>query len=262
MRIPSKRVVLPGLIAAALAAQSRAQDHPKKPSSLADVLGSLQRAGSESSTHLFESLMGEQSIGYLVSTLTPVSAGSAAGFDYRAESVMKMPNGVRIEGLITARLTAHFEPRSIVLRREVIMPDGRRESTVEQTSVGETEIELKREVTGTPTATKRVQRPNSPFVFGTEFLLQRVNFDLHPSFVIEELDPQEGRIITQTFSVSRKADKSLVLTSKKNDGSIGFVFQVDETGQLTSWAESPLPVVFQRCTKERMDELKALVQKK
>lgn len=204
----------------------------------------------------FEATMDGKPIGFSRSSLSATGSGRSGSFRYQAEVVVSLGDGTRIEGSATASLNKSFEPTEVELRREVTAPNGQRQTTVDRAEVQDNEVSLTREVDANPPTNRSVPRPESPFVFGVEFFVQRVDLKAFPAFAIRELDPQEGSIIVQHFEAESESGRVRRLVSREDDGSIGYVFEIDAKGELVSWTEPPLPVVSKRCSHERFEELR------
>jgi hypothetical protein len=215
----------------------------------------LQKAKDPVSLH-FELEMGGKVLGYGIASLTPADRNGNGGYRYRFESAIILPNGQRMEAEASARLTDTFEPLEVEFRREVTSPDGKRLSTVERAELGDTEVLLTREADADPPARRSVPKPESPFVFGVEFFVQRVDLKRFPVFVIREFDFQKGSIVAQHFKIESDSRGIRRLVSGEDDGSVGYVFEIDAKGELVSWSEPPLPVVSKTCSRERYEELR------
>jgi hypothetical protein len=233
----------------------------EKEATTAQVVAAMS-AKTTSGSHdaYFEAVMGEKTLGFSVSTLAPSENNGSNGYLYRSESLLHLPNGPRIEGKATAHVNETFEPREVELRREVMMPDGKREVTVDRAEIGDKEVSLTRETDGDRASTRSVPRPESPFAFAVEFLIQRVDATRFPVFALREFDPQKGGVIARHFKAESGTGDARRLISREDDGSVGYTFEIDAKGVLVSWTEPPLPVVFKRCSRERIEELRKSLQ--
>ena len=235
---------------------ARAEDPLQPPSPMKDVVEELRRSPATAETMHFEMTTQNTTIGYMIASLRPAGSDSP-WLEYRVETVMKLPNGVRLDMLVTAQLTAAFEPKSIDARREGRTPNGKKQLTVDHTRVREKDIALVREEGGIASLPQSIPRPDGPFVFGVEFLVQRVDAAKYPAFLVHELNPQTGETIVHTFRIEPLPEGMRKVNSRKADGNEGYAFTLDATGKLLSWSESPVPVISKRCTEGRIAEIKS-----
>lgn len=249
-------IALAFAVALAGISPARAEDPLQAPSSMKEVVEALRRSPATAETMHFEITTQNTTIGYLIASLRPAS-GDPAALDYRVETVMKLPNGVRFDMLVTAQLTPEFEPKSIDARREGKTPDGRKQLTVDHVRVREKDIAIVQEEGGITSLPRSVPRPEGPFVFGVEFLVQRIDAAKNPSFLVHELNPQTGEIIVHTFGIETLPDGMRKVHSRKADGNEGYVFALDASGKLQSWSEPPVLVISKRCTEGRIAEIKS-----
>ena len=254
-------VTFVSLLFVLILSEGRALSQSEKEATTAQVLQGVPRRSVKRPTVLhFEAELGGKTLGFSIASLIPAGKDGTGGSHYRVESALVLPNGQRIDGEATARLNDAFAPTEVQFRREVTLPDGKRQSTVDRAEVRDNEISLTREVDTDPPTNRSVPRPESPFVLAVEFLVQRVDLKRFPAFAVREFDFQEGNIIVQHFKVGSELKGSRWLVSREDDGSIGYAFEIDAKGEVVSWAEPPLPVVFKRCSRERSEELRKSMQ--
>jgi len=232
----------------------------KEPTNVQVVEAAARRNVTQPTVLHFEAEMGGKTMGFSVASLIPSRKDRAGGNKYRSESTLLLPDGRRMYGEATARLDDAFEPTEVQFRREVISRDGKRQSTLDRAEVQNDSVLLTREVNTDPPVTRSVPRPESPFVFGVEFFVQRVDLKRFPAFAVGEFNAQDGGIIVQHFKVESGSQGARRLASREDDGSVGYVFEFDAKNELVSWTEPPLPLVFKRCSPERFEELRKSIQ--
>ncbi len=239
----------------------RALSQSEKEATTAQVVAAMTGLTKNQSLILhFEATMGGEPIGFSSTSLSAAGGGRSDSYRYQSEAVISLGDGTWIEGRATASLNKSFEPTEIELRREVIAPNGQRRSSVNRAEILDKEVLLTRETDGGARTQRSVSRPDSPFVFAVEFIVQGVDLKGFPAFAIREFDPQEGDIIVQHFRAEPGSGGVRRLVSRKDDGSVRYAFEIDAKGELVSWTEPPLPVVYKRCSRERSEELRESMQ--
>jgi hypothetical protein len=208
----------------------------------------------------FEMVKDGKVIGYQVSSLKTSTGGDKPSYHYRAQSVAKLPNGPRIEGLVVADLQHDFEPAMVSLDRKVTAPNGAKQQVLEQAFVEGGEIRLKRDDGRSQGPGERVvPKPREPFVVGMEFVVEAIDSLRPPIFQIHELDPQKGTVITYGLTRTKADDSRQVVTLQRPDGVIGYRFVLGADGHLESWAEEGASVIVKRCSEKRYDEVRSTV---
>ncbi len=255
MRFVSVIRALTALVFAVSAGRTLAQVD-KEPTTAQVVEAVARRNVAQPTVLRFEAEMGGKTVGFSVASLIPSRKDRTGGNNYRSESTLLLPDGRRMYGEATARLNDTFEPTEVQFRREVTSPEGERQSTLDRAEVQDDAVLLTREVNTDPPVTRSIPRAESPFVFGIEFFVQRVDLKRFPAFAVGEFNPQDGGIIVQHFKVESGSEKGRRLVSREDDGSVGYVFEFDAKGELVSWTEPPLHLVFKRCSRERTEELR------
>lgn len=234
----------------------QAMSQPNKEPTTAQVIAAARENVKDKKVTLyFEAIMEGKPIGFGMSTLSPTGSGQTRSFQYRTEMVFNL-EGVRIEGSVSATLNLSFEPTEVEVRRDVTAPNGNRQSTVERADILDKEILLTREADGGARTQRNVSRPDAPFVLAIEFIVRQIDLKRFPAFALREFDPQEGNVIVQQFRAEVESGGIRRLVSREDDGSIGYLFEIDAKGELLSWAEPPLPVVNKQCLRERFEELR------
>lgn len=206
-------------------------------------------------TMYFEMLNQNTVIGIIVATLRPTT-DEPSGLEYRVETLMKLPSGVRLKGLVTAQMTKAFEPRSIDMSRELKAPDGKKQQIVDRIQVREKDIVVVHAEDGAASLPRSVPRPAEPFAFALEFLVPRIDARKQPNFILHELNPQSGEIIEHAFRAESKPDGTRTLRSRRPDGSDGYEYAFDASGKLFSWSEPPVTILTRRCSENRIAELR------
>ena len=74
--------------------------------------------------------------------------------------------------MVNARLRADFEPLDIDVERVQLKPDGTRQVTVQRAAIGVDKVTLSTDKDGQQ-AKSESPRPESPFIYGIETLVQR-----------------------------------------------------------------------------------------
>ncbi|MEK6675553.1 MAG: hypothetical protein AABZ47_07855 [Planctomycetota bacterium] len=204
----------------------------------------------------FEIIMEGKPAGCNVVSLKNIGKDSSDGFEYRLESMMMLPSGAQAEGIVTARLNDKLEPREVELRRKTSPQNGETQLTVDKAVVGDKEVSLSRQVGIQSPTTRTVPRPDSPFVFGIEYLVHKIDAKRFPLFSIRELNPQDGKIITRHFRTEPGADGKVSFVAKRDDGTDDYIYEVDAEGEIVTLSNPLLPVLCKRCSKERVEELR------
>jgi len=230
----------------------------------ADVLSSLRSGGAVNDPEriYFEMLLGEMPIGVTVHSLIEQGDKKDGGYSYELEMEAVMPNGARINSVVTSHLNSNYEPKNVEVRREVKVPNGTSERTVTVARIGADTVTIRRGIQGETLSENTVACPDRPFVFAIEFIIQRVDLERLPSFALREFDVEDWTVKTQHFRVETGSDGIRRLVSREDNGEVGYVFEVDGKGELFSWTEPPLPVVLKRCSRERFEELRKSMQER
>lgn len=230
----------------------------------ADVLSSLRSGGGVNGPEriYFEMLLGEKPIGFAVHSLTGRSEKEGGGYSYRVETEIVMPNGARINGVVTSHLNSNFEPKNVEMRRAVTAPDGTAQRTVEVAQVGADTVTIRRGIQGETLSENTVACPERPFVLAVEFLVQRINLRRFAEFGLREFEPQKGVVVSQHFVAKPRPGGGFDLSSSEDNGDIGYQFSLDSKGKVVSMREPPLPVTTKRCSRERIEQLRRSLQQK
>lgn len=257
----SGSVTFASMLFVLILSEGRALSQSEKEATTAQVVAAMTGlTKNQSLMSHFEATMDGKPIGFSSFSLSATGSGRSTSLRYQAEIVVSLGDGTRIEGSATASLNKAFEPTEVELRREVTAPNGKRQSTVDRAEILDKEVLLTRETDGGAPTQRSVSRPESPFVFALEFIVQRVDLNGFPAFALREFNPQEGSIIVQHFKAESESGGVRRLVSREDDGSVGYVFEIDAKGELVSWTEPPLPVVSKRCSRERFEELRKSLQ--
>lgn len=229
-----------------------------------DVLLSLRsnKTINEPDRIYFELLLGEKPIGLAVYTLTGRTQKEGGGFSYRVETEVVMPNRVRINGIVTSHLNSNYEPINIEMRRTVTTPDGTAQHTVELTQIDADTVTIRRGIRDGTLSENTVACPDRPFVFAIEFLVQRIDLRRFTKFTLREFDPQKAVAIEQHFVAKSRPDGGINLSSSEDNGDIGYQYSLDSIGKVVSMSEPPLPVTTQRCSRERIEQIRSSLQQK
>ena len=241
---------------AKLASGEQAKQSEKEPTT-AEVVASIGDIAGDRTLELqLEAIAEGMPVGFCRTSLSSTGSSGSGTFKYEAELVISLGQGARIEGWIKALLGPTLEPIEIELRRELVAPNGKRKTTVHRIKIRDTDVLHTLEVDGNPATQQHLPRPESPFVFALEFVVQRTDIERFPAFALREFDVEDRTVKTQHFSVETGSGGIRRLASREDSGEVGYVFEVDGKGELLSWIEPPLSVVFKRCSRERFGELR------
>ena len=223
-----------------------------------DDLEVLIPAGQTSSPRKlhFEMFLEGKSVGYTTMAIAPLK-NHAGLLSLSVDMVVQMQGGVRIVGRVTAKLNETFEPREVELHRTLILPNGAQRETTARVEIKADHMTVVRGIVGEgdPT-TQRLPLPKSPFVFGVEMMIGLMDVRAHPSFVLRELDPLEGKITVQRFKAVWNAKGRCDLVSHKPSGEVTYRFELDPDGRVVGWSESPGSLTARRCSEERAQMLR------
>ena len=211
-------------------------------------------------TSYFEMQIETKTVGYMSVSLKAVGGGGARSYLYINESQVRLPDKSRSTGSVVARLGLNFEPMKIQMKRTEVGPGGIERSVTWNIAVGATEITLS-QTEGARVASRKVSRPDGAFVFGLEYLVQRIPLGRYPSFSLNVLSQQAGQVAALTFTSDVGDDGTRVLEARDGDGKLKYRFTFARNGQLEEWGEQPAPLTAKRVTKKRVQELKAEMSK-
>jgi len=210
----------------------------------------------------FEYTLADRIVGYALHRLAPAGTKGEEGYDYYVETMLHMPRSARIALRIEAKLTRAFEPTEIQSYRDVISPDGTKQRTREGLFVDGDIVTTEEQDNDGAVYADTVPLPDRPFVFATEFIVQRIDLKAFPAFVLREIDPKRGGVLVQTFKATPDEHGGLKLVSTTQTGVTDYQFLFDDKHRLVSFQEAPLPLVARRCTRERREELRHQLWKK
>lgn len=213
------------------------------------IAGGTANPGVE--TMYFEYAVAGREVGYSVHSLKTGSDG----YDYSVRMMVKLPQAARIDGTTTAQLKRSFEPTEVEMIRKVTAPDGTKQSTRERAIFTEGVLNIERQVDDGPVYATTVDVPERPYVWGIEFLVQRIDLKRYPKFKLRELDHQSGEVKVQAFRIKQSEGGDTLLQSTTPNGSIAYQFTLDASGKIVSVKESPLMMTATRCSRERVEAL-------
>ncbi len=226
--------------------------------STAEILASLADrpvpAGPEAL--YFDYALYGRGVGYAVHTLTPRGDGGRQGFEYRVETVLRLPRAARVATTVVARLSASFEPVEIETLRDVTAPDGTQQRNRTAAFITDAVLTIERQVDDGAILANTPAVPERPYVAAIEFLVQRIDLRRFPKFELREFDPQNGDVILQRFSLKSPAGKDLELRSTRRNGSIDYQFTLDRSGRITAMKKAPLPLSAARTSREQSETLR------
>jgi hypothetical protein len=228
-----------------------------------DVAAILEAKSIPETKMHFEVLMDGKPVGYHVSTLTPAKGEAGVAYDYRAESILKMENGMRIDGIVIARLKRNFEPVSITLDRQLSHPEAPVRRMEDRAQVGESLITLARQDSASGANPERsVPKPKEPFIFGMEFVVEAIDVTKNATLPIAERNAQDGAVLVYRLVRGQSSGETQEMLLQKSDGGVGYRFTISPTGRIESWGEASTPVAMKRCTEARFNEVKSSIESK
>lgn len=253
--------------AAAGFSQAEKPQDPAKPEPPKSVSSLLETKTFPETKMYFETVMGDHPVGYQVSSLTPVKPeggeGTGAAYEYRAESILTRDNGMRIDSVTIARLKRNFEPISITIDRQLSHPESKARHIEDRVQVGESEITIAHEDSMAPgTPPRSLPKPNEPFVYGMEFIIEALDVSHGFELPIPELDSKEGMVFVYRVVSGRKENGKHEMVLQKADGGIGYRFSVGQGGRIETWADSDSPAMMKRVAEEQYKEARKGIEGK
>ena len=208
-------------------------------------------------TSYFDIKMGpEESVGYVIASLEAPRGEGEPIYRYTLELSISFASNARLQVMVKARLRADSEPIDIEVERVQIKPDGTRQATVRRAAIGKDKVTLSTERDGQQVKSE-APRPESPFIYAIETLVQRLDHKKHNRFTIGEFDIQTGGAGPITFTSEVLSNGLSTIITRNVNGEPSYQFWFDRSGQLIRWGEPSMPVLFIRTTKERAETLKA-----
>lgn len=197
-----------------------------------------------------------EAVGHVIATLEATGSKEKPVYAYAAETGVTFPTGARMLVAVTAKLRPDFEPTEIEVKRTIVSEDGQPRHDVQRTTIGPDKIALFAEA-GEQRSEKEAPRPDRPFIYGIETLVQRIDFEKHQHFVVREFDAFSGGARRLDFKREVWSDGTPTVVTRTADGQGSYQFWYDDDGKLLRWGEPTLPVFFVRTTKERAEQLQA-----
>ena len=259
------RVSVPGLLVLSVAAQDRTvaagDEAALMEAGKAAVRGLTPLPPGAKYTSYFDVKMGpEESVGYVIASLEAPRSGGEPVYRYSLELTFSFASNAQLNVMVNARLRADFEPLDIEVERVQLKPDGTRQVTVQRAAIGVDKVTLSTDRDGQQ-AKSESPRPESPFIYGIETLVQRIDYNKHNRFTIREFDMQTGGAGPLTFTTKVFSDGLPTIITRNVNGEASYQFWFDRDGRLIRWGEPSMPVLFVRTTKERAEKLKARFRK-
>jgi hypothetical protein len=202
----------------------------------------------------------DEAVGYAFATLDAAGSKEKPVYAYATETGVTFPTGAWMLVVVTAKLRPDFEPTEVEVKRTIVREDGQPQHDVQRATVGPDKIALFAEA-GEQRTEKEVPRPDRPFIYGIETLVQRVDFEKHQHFVVREFDAYSGGARSLDFKRAVWSDGTPTVVTRTSGGQGSYQFWYDDGGKLHRWGEPSLPVFFVRATKERAEQLQAKFKK-
>ncbi len=258
-------VSVPGLLVLTVAAQDRTVAAGDEAALIeagkAAVRGLTPLPPGSKYTSYFDVKMGpKESVGYVIASLEAPRGEGEPVYRYTLELTFSFSSNAQLNVLVKARLRADFEPLDIEVERVQVKPDGVRQVTVQRAAIGVDKVTLSTDRDGQQTKSE-APRPESPFIYGIETLVQRLDYNKHNRFTIREFDMQTGGAGPLTLTTKVFSDGLPTITTRNVNDEASYQFWFDGRGRLIRWGEPSMPVLFVRTTKERAEKLKARFRK-
>lgn len=196
--------------------------------------------------------------GYVVTTLETETAGPGQEpyYRYKSDTVATIPNGARADMVVHGKLRRNFEPLELEVRRAIMKPGGEKQASIQRANFSADKVSLYAE-TSSDKASNDVAKPDAPFIYAIETLVQRLPLRLNEMFSIREFNITNGGAGRLVFSVDEWSDGTPTLVVSEPAGSMVYQFWFTKEGELIRWGEPSHPVMFIKTTKKQIDELKA-----
>jgi len=210
--------------------------------------------GAELNTY-FEVQMGpNNAIGYVTGSLKSVAGQDGTSYAYSSDVIMKGLGG-QVRAEMRARLKPTFEPLEVTMRRGTFR-DGEKGEMAVRADFGARDVILS-VANEVQARTQEVPRPEAPVFFAIDMLAQRLDISNREPFALREFSANAGDAGVVRFEFGTWKDGSRTLVVRQEDGRVGYQFWYDQEGNVVRWMHVILPVLFVRCTAERIQEIKA-----
>ncbi|MGB2988178.1 MAG: hypothetical protein WBE26_20100 [Phycisphaerae bacterium] len=199
-------------------------------------------------------------IGYVIASVEALRGKGEPVYRYVAETSITFPSKVRVLVLVNAKLRPDFEPIEIEMKRTVVNPDGSEKVVVQRAASGPKTVKLSTEADGQQTEGE-APRPERPFIYAIETLVQRLDHKKHDAYILREFDIHTGRAGSLVFTAKTWRDGTPTIITRYVSGGGSYQFWFDDGGTLLRWGMPSIPALFVRTTKEQAEGLKASMGK-
>lgn len=154
------------------------------------------------------------------STLVSKGARDEIRYAYTDISTFRSPDGTSIEVKTTGTFDRRFRPEK--LEWEIIhqRASGEHTKTVETLEIGDEEmVSIKTDAAG-KTIERRMPAPKEDFVYLTGDLLRLLKPEPGQTFILNDLDPDTGRLNRRTYRVTKKDEKHIRIGIRKHPSKV------------------------------------------
>ncbi|MFQ5489459.1 MAG: hypothetical protein ACE5GE_01950 [Phycisphaerae bacterium] len=207
-------------------------------------------------TYYFKLTLANRPFGYSEMTLTAQKDEEGKlWYHYRHDTKTKAPNGNRFNTVIETKMTPRFSPVEINTVKTTITGTGQEYVRRLTVVLGPKEI-VQTRMKNDKYTTEYFDRPEGPFVFATELLLERIKFDKFKSFDWTMFDPNRCQTTTLRFLVNKMPDLThRTIASTGAASATKYYFTHDAEQRLTGWGEDPPAATAERIDREALDAL-------
>jgi hypothetical protein len=191
-------------------------------------------------------------IGYVATSLIGSKVDDKLVYDYKTDTANTFPNRTRFKAVVVAKLQPDFQPIDIELRRNITPETGDERGDVQRAKFGAKVVKLSAKPKGSEEVKTEVPRPDPPFIYGIETVVQLIDFDVHKEFVLREFDVTSGKAGDLFFESQVWKDGTTTVVVANTAGVVSYQFWFDDNNKLLRWGMPSMPVMFIRTTKERV----------
>lgn len=159
-----------------------------------------------------------------------------------AETSITFPSKVRVLVLVNAKLRPDFEPIEIEMKRTVVNPDGSEKVVVQRAASGPKTVKLSTEADGQQTEGE-APRPERPFIYAIETLVQRLDHKKHDAYILREFDIHTERAGSLVFTAKTWRDGTPTIITRYVSGGGSYQFWFDDGGTLLRWGMPSIPAL-------------------
>lgn len=204
----------------------------------------------------FEITMGpDNPLGYVAVTLEAAGTKEKPLYHYKTATANRFPDGKLFKADVDAKLLPNLEPIEAEIRRTITDVEGIESNDVQRAEFGEKTVKLTAKTRGGEEVTGERPRPEPPFIYGIETVVQLIDFNTHKKFILREFNLQTGKAGSLTFTLSVWTDGTPTVVVTAPAGQVTYQFWYDDDGKLIRWGMPAMPVMFVRATKEKVRQL-------